>query len=857
MAFSLNLHSSPPSLNNSLHPFLLTHQSNYPHFVIPKSPLKILTFSSNQQNVNVTNTNTNTTISTKRKLRPSFFDQIRDKWSVKLPSPRHEFPWQLPEEEEEEEEEEDKSEGEEEANVVESSIVNKQKAVSFSISNTYVSAPWIPKRKPIETQVGLEAESLRLDNDNVIGEETVGGSSSGMYDSVEEDGVHVEQVLNVEKEVSLKFEGKKYNDEPLSLVDKKFMEFSGDVASSSGESSGLRGLPWDGKGNLVTTEGNEKGKKSKTALAESLLPEHELRRLRSVALRMYERIKVGVAGVTQAVVDAIHEKWKLDEVVKLKFEEPLSLNMKRAHEILERKTGGLVIWRSGSSIVLFRGMNYKLPCVQSYTKKVYSHENVLPQSQTVKTDSLHTIRGLQSLKTTDYFVPDSMKFIKDLSKEEQMDFYELNELLNKLGPRFKDWTGREPLPVDADLLPAGVPGFKPPFRLLPYGVRHCLHDRETTILRRLARTIPPHFALGRNRELQGLAKAMVKLWERNVIAKIAIKRGVENTRNERMAEELKNLTGGTLLSRNKEYIVFYRGNDFLPPLVRDAVKERQTLTVYRQDEEELARQKAAASILSKAKPFTSQLIAGTLSETIAASTRWGQQLSSKDVEEMKKESTLTRQASVVRLVERKLAFADKALAKVQKDLIPSDIPTDLETITNEERFLFRKMGLSMKPFLLLGRRGVYGGTIENMHLHWKYRELVKVLVRGKNLAQVKHIAISLEAESGGVLVSVDKTTKGYMVIVYRGKNYRRPQALRPDNLLSRREALARSVELQRREALKHHIVDLEQELEASKSKLEQIENGTIISAENIFNSRMTDEYLSSDPIKEGGRVEIF
>lgn len=45
--------------------------------------------------------------------------------------------------------------------------------------------------------------------------------------------------------------------------------------------------------------------------------------------------------------------------------------------------------------------------------------------------------------------------------------------------------------------------------------------------------------LGRNRELQGLAMAMIKLWESSAIAKIAIKRGVLNTCNERMAEELK------------------------------------------------------------------------------------------------------------------------------------------------------------------------------------------------------------------------------------------------------------------------------------------------------------------------------
>lgn len=60
--------------------------------------------------------------------------------------------------------------------------------------------------------------------------------------------------------------------------------------------------------------------------------------------------------------------------------------------------------------------------------------------------------------------------------------------------------------------------------------------------------------VGRNRELQGLAKAMVRLWERSAIAKIAIKRGVENTRNERMAEELKVRHNKLWCFRNAEYI---------------------------------------------------------------------------------------------------------------------------------------------------------------------------------------------------------------------------------------------------------------------------------------------------------------
>lgn len=160
-------------------------------------------------------------------------------------------------------------------------------------------------------------------------------------------------------------------------------------------------------------------------------------------------------------------------------------------------------------------------------------------------------------------------------------------------------------------------------------------------------------------------------------------------------------------------------------------------------------------------------------------------------------------------------------------LKPSERQADPESITDEERFMFRKLGLRMKAFLLLGknktifvinpswiliecnsqvsktlasgRRGVFDGTVENMHLHWKYRELVKIILKAKSFEQVKKIALALEAESGGVLVSVDKISKGYAIIVYRGKDYQRPSMLRPKNLLTKRKALARSIEIQRSE----------------------------------------------------------
>lgn len=43
------------------------------------------------------------------------------------------------------------------------------------------------------------------------------------------------------------------------------------------------------------------------------------------------------------------------------------------------------------------------------------------------------------------------------------------------------------------------------------------------------------------------------------------------------------MTGGTLLSRDKESIVFYRGKDFLPPAVSLAIEKRRKLdssTIY-------------------------------------------------------------------------------------------------------------------------------------------------------------------------------------------------------------------------------------------------------------------------------------
>lgn len=95
-------------------------------------------------------------------------------------------------------------------------------------------------------------------------------------------------------------------------------------------------LPWErGEEDDESFSGGRAGRRSNTELAERTIPEPELRRLRDAALRMKERIKVGPGGVTQDIVESIHRKWNVDEVVKMRFEGPPSLNMKRTHDLLE------------------------------------------------------------------------------------------------------------------------------------------------------------------------------------------------------------------------------------------------------------------------------------------------------------------------------------------------------------------------------------------------------------------------------------------------------------------------------------------------------------------------------------------
>lgn len=249
---------------------------------------------------------------TTRKVKPSFLEQIRHKWSHKVISPREKLPWQ----EQQEEEEVVKNEP----------VTDVESPVSSAFPNRFVSAPWIHGTDSKETKFDSPQTKITTKKEDNV---------NGLLCSYEKTVLHsaVKEDVELDKECDYK---------ELNTDDAKIyanpIELSKDENREVGSlnENQIKGYQVVDIPNVLPWKRNsDRKKRSNTELAEKMIPEHELRRLRNISLRMLERTKVGSAGITQALVDSIHEKWKLDEVVKLKFEEPHSLQMKRTHEILE------------------------------------------------------------------------------------------------------------------------------------------------------------------------------------------------------------------------------------------------------------------------------------------------------------------------------------------------------------------------------------------------------------------------------------------------------------------------------------------------------------------------------------------
>ncbi|KAG7615771.1 putative CRM domain-containing protein [Arabidopsis thaliana] len=159
---------------------------------------------------------------------------------------------------------------------------------------------------------------------------------------------------------------------------------------------------------------------------------------------------------------------------------------------------------------------------------------------------------------------------------------------------------------------------------------------------------------------------------------------------------------------------------------------------------------------------------------------------------------------------RKEEWLIEKLRKYDVPKSPAE-PYDPESLTEEEQHYLKRTGEKRKNFVLVGRRGVFGGVVLNLHLHWKKHETVKVICKPCNKpGQVHEYAEELARLSKGIVIDVKPNNT---IVLYRGKNYVRPEVMSPVDTLSKDKALEKYRYEQSLEHTSEFIEKLEKELE--------------------------------------------
>lgn len=200
---------------------------------------------------------------------------------------------------------------------------------------------------------------------------------------------------------------------------------------------------------------------------------------------------------------------------------------------------------------------------------------------------------------------------------------------------------------------------------------------------------------------------------------------------------MQRLTGGVLLLRNKFYIILYRGNDFLPRRVAALVEKRELELKSCQVHEEVARMKAIQAFTPIDEGPQDTSTSGTLTEFRKIQTKLEDtkkvnidsniQLETeiyrleKELKEERRRAFIVRFGQLVfsfcificwyslRLIvwilqlKKKIERSERQLSKLNAAWTPGEQDTDLEIMTDEEREVFRKIGLKMQSFLVLGK----------------------------------------------------------------------------------------------------------------------------------------------------------
>ncbi|KZV18680.1 hypothetical protein F511_40328 [Dorcoceras hygrometricum] len=151
------------------------------------------------------------------------------------------------------------------------------------------------------------------------------------------------------------------------------------------------------------------------------------------------------------------------------------------------------------------------------------------------------------------------------------------------------------------------------------------------------------------------------------------------------------------------------------------------------------------------------------------------------------------------------------LQKLKKYELPELPPPrhDPELLAPEHLQAYKKIGFRNRNYVPVGVRGVFGGVVQNMHLHWKFHETVQVCCDNFPKEKIKEMATMLARLSGGIVVNIHNVKT---IIMFRGRNYRQPKNLIPINTLTKRKALFKARFEQALESQKLNIKKIEQDL---------------------------------------------
>ncbi|KAM0827013.1 hypothetical protein ACQ4PT_068469 [Festuca glaucescens] len=167
---------------------------------------------------------------------------------------------------------------------------------------------------------------------------------------------------------------------------------------------------------------------------------------------------------------------------------------------------------------------------------------------------------------------------------------------------------------------------------------------------------------------------------------------------------------------------------------------------------------------------------------------------------------------------------------------------DPEILTEEERFYLKRTGEKKKNYVPVGRRGVFGGVVLNMHLHWKRHETMKVVCKPCRPGQVYEYAEELARLSKGTVIDVKPDNT---IIFYRGKNYVQPKVMSPPDTLSKQKALEKYRFEQSLEHTSKFIEQLEKELEDYQKHVELFKKREGAIAEEISDGDADVDLTSS------------